>query len=136
MYTVNLAWLKSSTTEPQQIQYFKLVFLVLLNVPIRMAFAETVTYCKSFKVEKFCDCKTKLQFTVRHSWLDGCLVWPKPTAQTISLERFHGYQSIHKNHKTYPPQMICNIHYFKVIAILEIIKMQTILYFYWTCLPI
>ena len=42
--TVNLACLKSSTTESQQLQYFKLVFLVILNVPIRMVFAETVTY--------------------------------------------------------------------------------------------
>ena len=46
-YTVNLAWLKSSTTEPQQLQYFKLVFLILLNVPIRTVFAETVTYASS-----------------------------------------------------------------------------------------
>ena len=43
-YTVNMAWLKSSITEPQQLEYFKLVFLVILNVPIRMVFAETVTY--------------------------------------------------------------------------------------------
>ena len=43
-YTVNLAWLKSSTTEPQQLEYFKSVFLIILNVPLRTVFAETVTY--------------------------------------------------------------------------------------------
>ena len=43
-YTVNLAWLKSSTTEPQQLEYFKSVFLVIINVPLRTVFAETVTY--------------------------------------------------------------------------------------------
>ena len=43
-HTVNLAWLKSSTTELQQLEYFKSVFLVILNVPLRTVFAETVTY--------------------------------------------------------------------------------------------
>ena len=42
-YTVNLAWLKSCSTEPQQLESFKSAFLVLLNVPIRMVVAETVT---------------------------------------------------------------------------------------------
>ena len=42
--TVNLAWLKSSTTEPHQHEYFKSVFLIILNVPIRTVFAKTVTY--------------------------------------------------------------------------------------------
>ena len=27
-------------------------------------------------------------FAGKHSWLDGSLVWPKPTAQAISLESF------------------------------------------------
>ena len=43
-YTVNMAWLQSSTTEPQQFKYFKSVFLKIPNVPLRMVFAETVTY--------------------------------------------------------------------------------------------
>ena len=43
-YTVNLAWLKFSTTELQQLEYFKSVFLVILNMPLRTVFAETVTY--------------------------------------------------------------------------------------------
>ena len=47
-YTVNLTWLQSSTTEPQQFQYFKLVFLIILNVPIRMVFTETVTHSGLF----------------------------------------------------------------------------------------
>ena len=39
-------WLKSSTTEPQQLKYFKSGFLILpvLNVPIKTVFTETVTY--------------------------------------------------------------------------------------------
>ena len=36
-------WLNSSTTEPKQLKYFQLFFLVILNVPIRMVFAERVT---------------------------------------------------------------------------------------------
>ena len=43
-YTVNLAWLKSSTTELQHLEYFKSVFLVIIHVPLRTVFAETVTY--------------------------------------------------------------------------------------------
>ena len=35
--------LKSSTTEPQQLKHFKSVFLIIINVPIRMVFIETVT---------------------------------------------------------------------------------------------
>ena len=31
-YTVNLVWLKSSTTESQQLQYFQSVFLIILNM--------------------------------------------------------------------------------------------------------
>ena len=46
-------WLKSSTTEPQQLKYFKLVFLILLNVPIRTVFAETVTYVFVLLAVKF-----------------------------------------------------------------------------------
>ena len=42
-YTVNLAWLKLCSTEPQQLESFKLAFLVLLNVPIRTVVTETVT---------------------------------------------------------------------------------------------
>ena len=38
-----MAWLQSSTTEPQQLEYFKSVFPLILNVPIRTVFAETVT---------------------------------------------------------------------------------------------
>ena len=38
-----MAWLKSSTIEPQQLEYFKSVFLVIPNVPIRTVFADTVT---------------------------------------------------------------------------------------------
>ena len=41
---VSLAWLKSSITEPQQLEYFKSVFLIIPNVTIRMVFAETVIY--------------------------------------------------------------------------------------------
>ena len=45
-------------------------------------------YYKLFKVEKFCGCKTKLQFTGKHLWLDGSFICPKPIAQDISLENF------------------------------------------------
>ena len=41
---MNLAWLKSSTRELQWLQYFKMVFLKIPNVPLRMVFTETVTY--------------------------------------------------------------------------------------------
>ena len=34
---------KVHTTEPQQLEYFKSVFIVILNVPIRTVFTETVT---------------------------------------------------------------------------------------------
>ena len=47
-------------------------------------------YCKSFKVEKFCNCRTK-PFAGKHLQLDGSLAWPKPIAQAISLEKFRGY---------------------------------------------
>ena len=33
-----------STREPQWLQYFKLVFLKIQNVPLRMVFANLVTY--------------------------------------------------------------------------------------------
>ena len=37
-YIVNLAWLQASKTEPQQFQYSKVVFLIILNVPLRTVF--------------------------------------------------------------------------------------------------
>ena len=43
-YTASLAWLHCSTGEPQWLQYFKLVFLKIQNVPLRMVFANPVTY--------------------------------------------------------------------------------------------
>ena len=66
-------------------------------------------YCKSFKVETFRSFRTKLQFAGKHSQLDGSLAWPRPIAQAISLEKLRSYQMIHENHKTFLPQMICNI---------------------------
>ena len=36
-------WLNSCSKEPQQLESFKLAFLVLLNVPIRTVVTETVT---------------------------------------------------------------------------------------------
>ena len=41
----------------------------------------------------------------------GRLALPRPIAQAISLEKFCSYQSIRKNHETFPPQTICNIRY-------------------------
>ena len=35
----------------------------------------------------------------------------KPIAQAISLEKFHGYQSVSENRKTFPPRTICNVQY-------------------------
>ena len=43
-YTASLAWLHCSTGEPQWLQYFKLVFLEIQNVPLRTVFANPVTY--------------------------------------------------------------------------------------------
>ena len=43
MYTVNLAWLQSSTRELQWLQCFKVVFLDIPNVPLKTVFVETVT---------------------------------------------------------------------------------------------
>ena len=54
--------------------------------------------------------KTKQLFIGKHSQLDGSLVWPKPIAQAISLEKFPGYRSIHENRETFPPQTICNCY--------------------------
>ena len=56
-----------------------------------LAFTVATLYCKLFEVESFAI--TKLNG--KHSWLNGCLVWPKSIAQAISLEMFCDYQSIY-----------------------------------------
>ena len=61
---------------------------------------------KSFMV-----CKTKLLENIRGKHLRFGLVWPKPTAQAISLENFRGYQSIRENCETFPPRTIFNMWY-------------------------
>ena len=39
-----LAWLQCNTSESQWLQYFKLVFLEIQNVPLRTVFANPVTF--------------------------------------------------------------------------------------------
>ena len=41
-------------------------------------------------MEMFHDCRTKLSFAGKLLWFDSSLAWPKPIAQAISLEKFHG----------------------------------------------
>ena len=40
-----LAWLHCSTSESLWLQYFKLIFFEIQNMPLRMVFANPVTYC-------------------------------------------------------------------------------------------
>ena len=46
-----LTWLHCSTGESQWLQYFKLVFLKIQNVPLRMVFANPVTYSSQFDLQ-------------------------------------------------------------------------------------
>ena len=55
-----------------------------------MSYQRHTVYCKSFEVETFRGCRTKLSFARKLLWLDGNLAWLKPIAQAISLEKFHG----------------------------------------------
>ena len=52
------------------LQYFNEVFLEILNVPLRTVFADPVTYCELFDVEKFCGFHGSIgkrkTFTVKH----------------------------------------------------------------------
>ena len=48
---------------------------------MKLPLQKYIVYCKLFEVEKFCSCKTKLQFAGKHSRLDGSLAWPNPVAQ-------------------------------------------------------
>ena len=50
-------------------------------------------------MEKFGSYKTQLQFIGKHLQLDGSLLWPKPIAQAIALDRYSSHQSICKTHK-------------------------------------
>ena len=52
-YTVSLAWLHCRTREPQWLQYFKLVFLEIQNMPLRTVFANPVTYIDTHAAIKF-----------------------------------------------------------------------------------
>ena len=49
----------------------------------------------------------------KHAFVVGqwfCMARVRVIAQAISLEKFHGYQSIHENRETSPPQIISNIY--------------------------
>ena len=76
---------------------------------------EDTVYCKSFDLEKFCGCRNELQFTKKHLQLHdkSCVAKPYCTWGNIaiSLEKFHGHQSIHENRETLPPRTIYNIRY-------------------------
>ena len=79
---LSLAWLCCTITEPQLIQFFKSVFLKILNVPIRSFFQNQVTYDyrlyliydiitiygKTFEGENFCSCAQNTLFTGKLSW--------------------------------------------------------------------
>ena len=43
-YIVSLVWLYCSKSEPQWLEYFKLVFFEIQNVSLRMVFENPVTY--------------------------------------------------------------------------------------------
>ena len=49
-------------------------------------------------MEKFCGTKINCNLLAQ---LDGSLVWPKPFAQVISLEKFRSYQLIYENCETF-----------------------------------
>ena len=56
-----------------------------------------------------------MQFTDKHSQLHdkSCVAKPYCTWGNIaiSLEKFHGHQSIHENHEIFLPRMIYNTWY-------------------------
>ena len=57
---------------------------------------------------------TKLNFNLLKntcSWMVVLYGQLKHIALVTSLEKFHGYRSIHKNHKIFLLQTICNIQY-------------------------
>ena len=65
-------------------------------------------YCKSFKVEKFCGCRTELQWAVKYLQSDDIALHGQ---NLLTGYFFGGYLSICENRKTFPPLMICNILY-------------------------
>ena len=71
--TLNLVWLKSSTREPQEFQYFKLVFLKLPNMTTWSVFQNQVIYNKNllYPSRRNDSCRTHLQ----NSCCSGTFIW-------------------------------------------------------------
>ena len=86
---------------------------------IAMKISRPAIYCKFFKVEKFCCCRTKFNslqnihgcIHVTRSYFTVLSLFLFHSVITISLKKLCNYQSIHKNHKTFPPWTICNMWY-------------------------